>query len=363
METSDMSYAEKREGKLTGHWYGEVFLKATGERFRRRFETKKEAKGYEAYVRAAGVEPANLKDAKLGGPTFREHVILMRATRSEGRDPSGSRRLDFLVERWGHLTIPAITTARLDELVADLERRPAQITGKAKISDGTINRYLSAFSGVVKFARARPKETDVVISAPVIPWRKEAGKRVHWFSDAQVAVVVPYMQSQGWMAEALSLRVLQATGMRWGELEGLEAHQCQPEWIKLDETKTDTPRDVPIDDVMAQELKAMVVTGTIPKYWLMRTHLKHAVKACGFSPKLGIHNARHGAATEMMKNGTAPPIVQKFLGHKSFKTTMKYIHVEDDDLMKAMRNRNPRRGELAQNTASPQVLPFIKSTG
>jgi integrase/recombinase XerD len=216
---------------------------------------------------------------------------------------------------------------------------------------------------VVTFARARVKEGEAPISAPVIPWRKEAGNRIHWFSAAQEQVVVPYMVAQGWMAEALALRILCATGMRWGEFSGLEAHQCQPEWILLDETKTDTPRDVPIDDVLARELKAMVVTGTLPTYLSMRTHLKSAVKACGYSPKLGIHNARHGTATQLIKSGVPLPVVQKFLGHKNIKTTMKYVHVESDDLQKAMRNLHPRRGEMAENAAASTVLPFMKSTG
>jgi integrase len=358
-----MSYAEKRDKKLTGFFYGEVVIKKTGERFRRRFETKRAADGYEAYVKATGEEPGNLKDAKLSGPTFKETVILMRATKDGARDPSGARRLDWLVGRLGHLTLAAITTSELDKVVADLEKRPAQITGHSVISDATINRYLSAFSGVVTFARARQKDGEVTISAPVIPWRKEKGNRIHWISDAQVDVLVPYMERQGWLAEALTLRVLCATGMRWGELAGLEVHQCQPEWIHLDETKTDTPRDVPIDEELSRHLKALVVTATIPTYLSMRTYLKRAVKACGYSPKLGIHNARHGAATEMIKNGTTLPVVQKFLGHRSIKTTMKYVHVEAEDLKQAMQKRNPRRGETASDTPKSTVVPIRKSTG
>ena len=77
-----MAYAEKRDHKLTGHWYGEVVLKVTGERFRRRFETKRGAEGYEAYVHATGEEPATFTDARLAGPTFKETVVLMRATKN-----------------------------------------------------------------------------------------------------------------------------------------------------------------------------------------------------------------------------------------------------------------------------------------
>lgn len=358
-----MSYAEKRDSKLTGFWYGEVELKGK-QRFRRRFDTKKAAEGYEAYVKATGEEPAHLNDAKHSGPTFRETVILMRAAKKKGkRDPAGYRRLDYIVGFLGHLTLPAITTSVLDRLVADLEKRPSRVKGKERMTDATINRYLTAFSGVLTWARARVKDGEEAIPKPVVPWRKEAGRRIHWFSDAQEEVLVAYLQDQGQMAEALSLRVLCATGMRWGEFYNLEPHQCQPEWVLLDETKTDTPRDVPITEELAQELKAMVVTKMVPDYETMRIRLKAAVKACGYSPKLGIHNARHACATRLIKNGESLAIVQKFLGHKDIKTTGKYVHVEADDLMRAMKNLHPRRGETRENVGASAVLPFIKSTG
>jgi hypothetical protein len=66
-----MPHAEKRDGKLTGFWYGEVDRRHKGgERFRRRFETKAKAEGYEAYVKATGEEPAGLAEADITGRTF-----------------------------------------------------------------------------------------------------------------------------------------------------------------------------------------------------------------------------------------------------------------------------------------------------
>lgn len=356
-----MAYAEKRDEKLTGFWYGEVMVKTTGVRFRRRFDTKRKALGYEAHVRAAGCEPDNLLDAKNAGPTFSTWLAQLRATKAGERirDRSGARRLDFLAARIGHLTIPQITTTVLDSLVADLTKRPSQVGG-GKLTSGTINRYLAGVSSVIKFAREHQARDAAPLVAPVIPWRDDKGKRIHWLSEAQEAVLVPYMLAQGWHAEALTLRVLCATGLRWSEFSSLEAHQCQPEWILLTDTKTDTPRDVPIDEALARELKAMVVTGTTPKYEPTRIRLKAAVKACGFSDKLGLHNARHGTATRLIKAGVPLPVVQRFLGHGAIATTMKYVHVENDDLHAAMKKLSPRRGFLTENEPHGELIPFKK---
>lgn len=355
-----MAYAEKRDGALTGFFYGEVLVKATPERaqerFRRRFETKKEAKGYEAYVRTTGFEPVNLKDAKLGGATFAEWLDKMPP---RPRDPSGAHRLDYLKGVLGHLTIPAITTTVLDKLVKDLAKRPAQ-SGGGKLTLGTINRYLAGVSSVIKFAREHPEAgKEPVTNNAVIPWSKEKGSRIHWFSLAQEEQLVPYLMGKGWLVEALTLRVLCATGLRWSEFSSLEPHQCQPEWVLLDETKTDTPRDVPIDEALARELKAMVVRGELPEYGTTRTRLKEAVKACGFSPKLGLHNARHGAATRMVKLGIPLAVIQRFLGHKSITTTMKYVHVENDELHAAMKKLSPQRG-YSTDIAVSDVVAFTR---
>jgi site-specific recombinase XerD len=111
------------------------------------------------------------------------------------------------------------------------------------------------------------------------------------------------------------------------------------------------------------ELRAMVSLKALPKYKAMRIHLKAAVKACGYSPKLGIHNTRHGTATQLIKNNTPLPVVQKFLGHKNIRTTMKYVHVEADDLMQAMKNLNPRRGDLSEKQGSSSEVIPLRSTG
>lgn len=358
-----MPSPEMRDGKHTGYFYGEVDQRYKGgPRFRRRFETLKEAKGYEAFIRAAGHEPANLKDAKLGGPTFSDWLALMRASK-EGervRDPSGGHRLDYLNGRLGHMTMPAITTTVLDKEVAILAKRPAQ-SGGGYLSKATINRYLAAVSSVFKFAQARQKAEDAPIVKPAMLWSKKKGGRIHWFSVPQEQACVAWLMAQGWLAEALTLRVLCATGLRWSEFESLEPHQCTSEWILLDDTKTDTPRDVPLDAGLASELKAMVVAHKLPKYGTTRTRLKQSVKACGYNPLLGLHNARHGAATRMVKLGIALPIIQEFLGHKNIATTMKYIHVENSDKYEAMKKLSPQPGYSTENDAMGQLVQFKKS--
>jgi integrase len=363
METYQMSSPEKRDGKLTGFWYGEVDRRNKGgQRFRRRFETKREAEGYEAYVKATGFEPENLKDAKLG-QTFAEASSAWKASNTtwkRGRDKPGQDRLEWITGRIGTLAVSSITTATLDAVVRDLEKRPAKgRKAGGNLSPATINRYLSAASGVLSHARVR----DPKLPGCEVPWKHETGHRRHWLSDAQEASLVRWLTQAGYLAEALTVRVLCASGLRWGEFSSVDAYACQGEWIKLDKTKTDTPRDVPIPEDLNAEFCAMIRLGERPNYTPMRRHLKAAVKACGYAPELGIHNLRHTLASRLIQDGQPLSIVKDYLGHADIKTTEKYVHVEKQSLLNAMRNRHPRRGETGDLGAS-EVIPFPKkSTG
>lgn len=355
-----MASPEKRCSKLTGFWYGEVDKRAKGgERFRRRFDTKAKALGYEAYVKATGFEPPDLKEAKLAGATFAVVTEQCRAANEEwkrGRDPSGQHRLDWLVSFLGALPVEHVDATALDRVVANLAARPAQ-KGDGKLSKGTINRYLSMTSAVLSFAVSR----KLLTAMPDIPWQKESGKRIEFFSEPQEAAVVRWLIEAGQLPCAQTMGFLCASGLRWGEFISLEPHQCQGEWIKLDLTKTDTPRDVPVEAAMVGQTRALVTSGNRPNYLTFRTQLKAAVKACGYNTKLGIHHCRHTTATRLIKRGVALPIVQKFLGHKSIQTTMRYVHVEADDLHEAMKKLSPHRGEVQENAVA-SVLPFASKT-
>jgi len=93
-----MAYAEKRDGKLTGRFIGEV----KGSGFpKRAFDTKRAAEGHEAYIRATGEEPPRA-DGEASGVTFRMVATELKeaggpeGTWARGKDPSVISRLDFV---------------------------------------------------------------------------------------------------------------------------------------------------------------------------------------------------------------------------------------------------------------------------
>lgn len=55
---------------------------------------------------------------------------------------------------------------------------------------------------------------------------------------------------------------------------------------------------------------------------------REIVTACGKSP----HKFRHTWATNAVRQGVPLPVIQRILGHASIQTTMRYVHMQTDDL-------------------------------
>lgn len=339
------AYPERRKGKLTGKWIGEVVMQ--GDKRRKRFDTKKDAEKWADFVKLTGAPPPEEPQADAG-PTFGAVMLEAKEAKPEwrrGRDKTGLQRAEYVTEFVGRDTpLADVTTSVLDRLVASLRKRPGRA---GKIAPGTINRYLSAASAVLTFA----KERGYLSAAPVIPWQREGGKRLHWLTEEAEAAVCADMIQRGQHAAALICRVLTATGMRWGEFESLEPDQIdvreRDAWVRLWETKTDDPRSVPIDRDLARSLRALLVRNGAPNYYTFRKELKKALKSAGQSASVCVHSLRHTTATRLMQRGVSIAIIQKFLGHRAIQTTMRYVKVADDDLTQAAKKLSPHAGQSA----------------
>lgn len=373
-----MAFAERdsRTGKHTGRWAVDFWWRPKGQpekRMRRAFATKSEAEAAEAYARSTGQWPSATEE-QAGGPTFRMAAEEMRKHHSvwqRGRDTSGQKRLDWIIEQIGDLQVSKVSTEDLDGLVVALRKRKvvSKRNDTGKLKGRTINGYLTMASAVLTWAADRPKVFGK-FRVPNVPWQDVVETRIHFITMDQQALLVRYYTEKGWIDDALIVRVLAASGMRWGEFAGLEPHMvviaktrqgAEVGWIKLDRTKTDNPRDIPITPAMAKELRALIANNWSPNYNRSRMRFDSARKALGLPPSLTLYGARHAAATYLTKQGMQTAKISKFMGHKSYKTTEKYVHVENEDLVEGVEFLNPTLGGEASIPESSEVVAFKKA--
>lgn len=180
-------------------------------------------------------------------------------------------------------------------------------------------------------------------------------------------------EQTAWAAEngptaALALRLLLTYGLRFGELffplHAFEAEGSRLTWIKG--RKRDVPHSIPLLPGDAREIAARVgraraadldtiwyleevdvegVVTLIPlTYYGLQQRLRTSSKRAGIRQGRVIHGARHHAGTTVQRRTGNMKVTQRLLGHIDPKSTNRYVHAMDSDVLAALeaveRSRN-----------------------
>jgi integrase len=378
-----MAYAEKRDGKLTGVWIGEVYRKP--KTFRRRFKTKKDAEGYELYVKLTGEEPPTLENTQsTGAPTFAEAVEMAKAMKGPRgvwdltNDESLCQRLDFVRQHLGPYEVTQMGEETTDVLKGKLDKIRK---GNKPIKDSTKNRYLTVMSAVLHCCEIKKW---IPVKPTVRLYRETNALRAILANEAQDEVILRLIREAGHPVAAKCVEFLVETGLRRGELCGhgrrnkkpLQPSQITIEpddetgeengWVTLggglegiEQTKNNTSRRVYVRAALAKEMKAILLSGHLPTGDQLLDIFKSARDRAGYPSNLVIHSLRHTRNTRLSK--VEPDIKNRMqiLGQKTVSTNLRYTHVFDKDQLAVAKKLEKRAGDLSEKT-SAQVLDFAK---
>ncbi|WP_370459984.1 tyrosine recombinase XerC [Nostocoides sp. F2B08] len=159
-----------------------------------------------------------------------------------------------------------------------------------------------------------------------------------------------------------ALELLYATGIRVGELTGLDLDDVDDDRRvvrvvgKGDKERT-VPFGVPAQQALDQWRRlgrpALATEHSGPALFLgrrgrridqrqVRTAVHELLRHVADAPDLGPHGLRHSAATHLLEGGADLRVVQELLGHASLATTQIYTHVSIDRLRDSYRQAHPR---------------------
>jgi integrase/recombinase XerC len=164
------------------------------------------------------------------------------------------------------------------------------------------------------------------------------------------------------LRDAAMLEVLYATGIRVGELCGLDVDDVDAERRLLRVTgkgrkERVVPFGVPARDALdawRRDGRPVVVTGRSgPALFLgrrggrvgqrqVRQVVYDLLASIEDAPRIGPHGLRHSAATHLLDGGADLRSVQELLGHATLSTTQIYTHVSVDRLRDGYRQAHPR---------------------
>jgi len=158
------------------------------------------------------------------------------------------------------------------------------------------------------------------------------------------------------------VELLYATGIRVGELAGLDIDDLDPDRRTLrvigkgNKERTvpfGVPAAVAIDDWLRRGRPALAKDSSGPALFLgvrgkrvdqrqVRALVNALFEALGDTSASGPHALRHSAATHLLDGGADLRAVQEILGHSSLATTQIYTHVSVDRLRKSYQQAHPR---------------------
>lgn len=234
------------------------------------------------------------------------------------------------------------------------------------LTSATIARRATAARTFFAWAAYNQILTDDPAAALVIP--KVSKKLPHVLQQNQATQVMARAalraddNSPAHIRDLAVLELLYATGIRVGELVGLDIHDIDEARRTIRVTgKGNKQRVVPFGTIahkaLTQYLKisrkllanadsgAAVFLGARGKRIDQRVVRKMVTEVLGSLegiPDLSPHVFRHSAATHLIEGGADIRAVQEILGHASLSTTQLYTHVSMDRLRAVFEQAHPR---------------------
>lgn len=268
------------------------------------------------------------------------------------------RHLSWWKAKIGHKLLSDVTPALIVQHRNELLSQPNK-KGKTR-SGATVLRYLASISHAFNIAM---KDWGWVEDNPVakISKPRAARGRDRFLSDGErAALLEACKQSSSQFLYTVVILAI-STGMRRGEIMNMTWDRVDLErrQIRLDQTKNDTPRTIPLAGLALQLMtelsterrsdtnlvfygKDLKVPVDLTKPWRTALH-KAGVKNFRF------HDLRHTAASYLAMNSATTMEIAAVLGHKTLQMVKRYSHLADSHTFKVVTAMNEKIFGVAGN--------------
>lgn len=310
-----------------------------GRRWRRQFETRDDAVRWEAESRLAlmnnRIPEIPQMDSELDAPktlremidyTFKRHWIDCKSGRGL------KQNADMVAAILGESTpIVSICPLTIDGVIDALR--------ESGNSNGTINRKMAALSKVLMTAA----DIGVIQAKPKIRMLKEKNHRLRWYSNEELAEFSRCADRLNAEVFGDFIRFLADTGLRLSEALSLTWDDLVGDLIIVPDSKSGSPRSVPMTPAVQGILHARCTTGTGPFSSMskdtVRTLWNRIRNMCGLEgdPQAVIHTLRHTFISRLVQAGVPILTVKELAGHKSIEMTLRYAHLAPHNLTEAIR--------------------------
>ena len=304
-------------------------------------QARKEARRLRAIV-VLGGDPAAAKDEKKATLSYadlaKQHLDYAKTYQKRPGNTEAVLRV-HLLPRWGKLRLDEITGQAIAKWFGD-----KRASGLAPATVEKIRIVLNrSFELALKWRLAG------LTTNPVrgIPRPKFSNQRSRYLTAAEARRLLGAAENSANVQLGHIVALLLLTGSRKNELlqaRWRDINLDRRSWL-IPDSKTGKARHIPLSQA------ALAIITDLPRCdgceWLLPnpatlkpyTDIKRAwmtARAEAHLPDLRIHDLRHSAASFMINAGIDLFAVGKVLGHADHQSTMRYSHLANDTLMKAV---------------------------
>lgn len=183
-----------------------------------------------------------------------------------------------------------------------------------------------------------------------IPRPKKQDPLPKVFSQEDVALIIKSMKN---LKHKVMLMLAYSAGMRVSEVVGIKTFEIDSNrmTIFISQAKGKKDRIVTLSPVLLFMLREYakqykpdkrgylfsgVQKGTPYSTRSLQLVMQAAKNKAGIIRPGSVHSLRHSFATHLVERGTDISMIQKLLGHSDIKTTLRYLHTSNKDLLKIM---------------------------
>ena len=266
-----------------------------------------------------------------------------------------------------------------DPLALDRHDLRSYLTSLNGTAPASLRRKLSTIRGFYRWLAAEKYiDSDPlrgVNGLPKVPHRLP-GVLSH---DEMVALLAaPDTNTPEGARDRALLEVLYATGVRLGEVHGLDLDDVNMTERTLRVTgKGNKEREVLFGQPASEALRDYLIARKLMARQgeqavfvsrdggrMARASIGNMVRKYGkrIGKRVHVHTLRHSFATSMLDGGADIRIVQELLGHASPATTALYLHVTDAQQRKVYERAWERRNGLGESEAQRRLRYFLEDT-
>lgn len=328
----------------------QAYVTQGGERFRRTFDTKVDALIWEEEMRDALQlgKPLPLAPSKndtswtLDAAADRTYELYWKDARAEHKAVANINKAMTYFGK--HIKVQDITTEKIDDYIIHLK--------KEQKSNATINRHLAAVSKVLTVSSDYKK----IVARPKINRLQETKWRLRWLSVEEVNLLLHTAKQVGYEDLFDAIVVSVDTGVRANELQQLTRSHIRDGRLQVDGKGHDW-RSVPLtqraSEILARRGQQSIAAGSnsgylFPRGEWCRSPWERVRGLSGLDKIISKPNAkrkeyevvwhtlRHTFGSRLAQNGVSLAFIQKLMGHKNIKTTLKYAKLFDGNLDEAI---------------------------